>query len=81
MSPVLKKESVDFGGRASQHGSHAHGKKSAQIVWLDGRPAAIEFVCSCGERSLLELEFDGAASPTALTSNAPASAAKAQAKH
>jgi hypothetical protein len=76
MAPVLKKESVDFGGRTPQRGSQAHGKKSAQIVWLDGRPAAIEFVCSCGERSLLELEFDGAAAPVA-----PPSAAKPQAKH
>jgi hypothetical protein len=77
MAPVLKKESVDFGGRGATRTTHAHGKKSAQIVWLDGRPAAIEFVCACGERSLLELEFDAASAPT--TPTAPA--AKPQAKH
>jgi hypothetical protein len=75
MTPVLKKESVDFGGRGASRTAHAHGKKSAQIVWLDGRPVAIEFVCACGERSLLELEFDGAAA-----SPAPAPGAKPQAK-
>jgi hypothetical protein len=81
MAPVLKKESVDFGGRGATRTTHAHGKKSAQIVWLDGRPAAIEFVCACGERSLLELEFDGASAPSAPTSAASTPAAKPQAKH
>lgn len=35
--------------------------KQAEPVRLDGRVAAIRFTCSCGEVSLIELDYDGGA--------------------
>ena len=32
-------------------------QKTATLVEIGGRPAAIEVTCSCGETTLIELEF------------------------
>jgi len=66
MGSVLKRSSIDLdgtGAAASGHGGHAGG--SAKLVWFEGKPVAIEFVCACGERSLIELEYDAAPTPGA----------------
>ena len=36
----------------------ACGKKSVRFVEHDGRPRAVEFSCSCGETTLVELVFE-----------------------
>ncbi len=40
-------------------------QKSATLVEVGGKPAAIEITCSCGETTLVELEFP-ATTPEAL---------------
>ncbi|MEO0650274.1 MAG: hypothetical protein AAFZ65_06315 [Planctomycetota bacterium] len=45
-------------GGGPRHGAHA-GPKSARLVRLEGRVVGIEFTCSCGQSSLLEIDFDG----------------------
>jgi lysyl-tRNA synthetase class I len=39
-------------------GARPCGKKSVRFVEHDGRPRAIEFTCSCGETTLVELVFE-----------------------
>lgn len=40
--------------RAARH------QKAVQLVRVDGRVAALELTCSCGERSVVELEYPDA---------------------
>jgi hypothetical protein len=42
----------------SNNGAQACGKKSARLVEHEGRARAIEFSCSCGEATLVELVFE-----------------------
>lgn len=43
------------GGRSGPHA----GPKSARLVRLEGRVVGIEFTCSCGQASLIEIDFEG----------------------
>lgn len=36
-----------------------HGSKTARLVRLEGRVVGLEFTCSCGQNTFVELEFDG----------------------
>lgn len=40
-------------------------RKVATIVEEAGRPVAIQFTCSCGETSIIELDFPGDEAPRA----------------
>jgi len=44
--------------RAARH------QKGVQLVRVDGRVAALELTCACGERSVIELEYPDPAAPT-----------------
>lgn len=65
MRSVIKKDRVHLiegppKVGASPQGQHtaAHsGERTARLVRVDGAVRAIEFRCSCGELSVLELEY------------------------
>jgi hypothetical protein len=60
---IIKRERVLLAGaepKSLVRPAHAaaHGRKSVRFVEHEGRPRAIEFSCSCGETSLVELVFE-----------------------
>jgi hypothetical protein len=60
---IIKRDRVQLDPRAAPKGAAGSCAgsvpKSARLVELEGRVIGIEFTCGCGERSLLELDFDG----------------------
>lgn len=69
MSPIYKRDRVELesqrhrGGATHAHASDAAPARSARLIEIGGVVRAIEFTCACGERTVLELEFDGAVAP------------------
>lgn len=64
MEPIIKKERVRVapeGSPAQRRRGHA---KVVNLLRLEGRVHAIEFVCSCGETSVIELEYGEPDAPT-----------------
>jgi hypothetical protein len=64
MQRVIKRERVQLGTPARKASAkspscapHGHGR-GVRLVKIDGRIAAIELTCSCGEVSMLELCYD-----------------------
>jgi len=65
MRSVIKKDRVHLiegppTTGATSEGKHAathRGERTARLVRVDGTVHAIEFRCSCGELSVLELEY------------------------
>jgi len=60
---IIKRERVVLAGAEPKSlvrpaGAQACGKKSVRFVEHEGRPRAIEFICSCGETTLVELVFE-----------------------
>lgn len=59
---IIKRERVVLAGTEPKSLVRAAGanacKKSVRLVDHDGRPRAIEFSCSCGEATLVELVFE-----------------------
>ena len=60
---IIKRERVVLAGGepkslARSSGAALCGKKSVRFVEHEGRPRAIEFTCSCGETTLVELVFE-----------------------
>ncbi|MBK7642486.1 MAG: hypothetical protein IPJ19_05470 [Planctomycetes bacterium] len=61
---IIKRERVQLGGLEPKSlvraaGEPACGKQSARILQHEGRARAIEFTCTCGETTLVELVFEG----------------------
>ena len=61
---IIKREHVrlsaaDVDGPRPLSRERQHQPKSARLVRLEGRVVGVEFTCSCGQSSLVELEFDG----------------------
>ena len=61
---IIKREHVrlsaaDVESPRSLSRERQHQSKSARLVRLEGRVVGVEFTCSCGQTSLVELEFDG----------------------
>ena len=60
---LIKRDRVELSAagverhRPARPGAHA-GPKSARLVRLEGRVVGIEFTCSCGQSSLIELDVD-----------------------
>ena len=66
---IIKRNHVQVEDRRSEPppalpGTVTH-EKSARLLRLEGRVVGIEFTCSCGERSLIEVECDEPAAPAA----------------
>lgn len=66
MSPIYKRDRVQFDAERPRE-SHAHATssapvKAARLIEIGGVVRAIEVTCTCGERTVVELEF---ANPTA----------------
>jgi len=61
---IIKRERVVLAGvepkapLRSSASANACRKKSARLVEHEGRVRAVEFTCSCGEASLVELVFE-----------------------
>ncbi len=64
MTSIIKGEHVRV-EEAPEGGSRARAcaAKSAEPVRIDGRVQAIRFTCSCGEVSLIELDYEEASAP------------------
>lgn len=64
MQRVIKGERIQVGepaGRTHSKGSgsaHHARARGVRLVKVDGRVAAIELTCSCGEVSVLELSYE-----------------------
>jgi len=61
---IIKRDRVQLDERraeppAALPGAPTH-QKSARLVRLEGRVVGVEFTCSCGERSLIEVDSDEA---------------------
>ena len=58
---VVKKHFVQVDGRGPLPGRGTHAqracRKDVRLVVLDGTVRGIELTCSCGETTLIELEF------------------------
>ena len=76
MRKVIKKERVQV-GEMHRIWTNEHGQETAartpsgpgvRPVRVDGRVHAIEFTCRCGTVSIVEIEYEGAAAPTEVTS-------------
>lgn len=69
--PIIKRADVHMGEPSAPLPSTGVAaprhvvKKAATIVEEAGRPVAIQFTCSCGETSILELDFPGDDAPRA----------------
>jgi len=73
--PIIKRERVKVRPRASQtdcapvhliqDGDPApvHGQKAVRLLEEGGRVRVIEFTCSCGELTTVELSYPGEAVP------------------
>lgn len=70
--PIIKRSQVQFdsgpqGSAGAVRLVHTHnaaesrGQKSVQLLEEDGRVLAIEFTCSCGEVTAVELTYPGGA--------------------
>jgi hypothetical protein len=67
-SPIIKRAQVQFAGTASTDTTapaaplptRCTTRKSATLIESGGRPIAIEVTCSCGEKTLVELELHSA---------------------
>lgn len=69
-SPIIKRAQVQLAGAASTQASVAGPaaplparcttRKSAELIESGGRPIAIEVTCSCGEKTLVEIELPSA---------------------
>lgn len=60
---IIKRERVVLAGTEPKSlvrpaGARPCGRKNVRLVEHDGRPRAIEFTCSCGETTLVELVFE-----------------------
>jgi len=60
---IIKRERVVLAGGEPKSlvrpvGAQACGRKSVRFVEHEGRPRAIEFTCTCGETTLVELVFE-----------------------
>lgn len=60
---IIKRERVVLAGTEPKSlvrpaGAQACGRKSVRFLEHEGKPRAIEFTCSCGEATLVELVFD-----------------------
>jgi hypothetical protein len=64
---IIKRERVVLEGMEPKSLVRAAGsqvcKKSVRMVEHEGRPRAIEFSCSCGEATLVELVFEEQPAP------------------
>ena len=72
---IIKRERVVLAGaeaRPAARGTAAPacGKKSVRLLEHEGAPRAIEFTCTCGETTLVELVFES--TPTAAKAGVPA---------
>jgi hypothetical protein len=70
-SPIIKRAQVQFAGTVSTNTgatpaaplpTRCTTRKSATLIESGGRPIAIEVTCSCGEKTLVELELPSAES-------------------
>lgn len=43
----------------TSNGAAGHGQKTVQLLEEDGRVRAIEFTCSCGSVTAVELQYPG----------------------
>lgn len=60
---IIKHSMVKLGAPAPARGACAPrdrqpARKQARAIQIDGEIRAIEFTCSCGETTVVELEFD-----------------------
>lgn len=68
MQSIVKKERVHFAGEAAPAaGGERHkireaarGAKSVRLLRIDGAARALEVTCSCGERTVVELDYETA---------------------
>lgn len=62
-SQIIKHTLVQLGAPAPARGTNAskerpHGRKDARIIQIDGEVRAIEVTCACGDKTVVELQFD-----------------------
>ena len=63
MSSVIKSERVRLEVAPRRSRTESACEKSARLVHVDGVARAIEVRCSCGELTLLELEYPAETNP------------------
>jgi len=69
--PIIKRSQVQFSASQGPGGpvrlvhteaaAHAQGQKSVRLLEENGRVQAIEFTCSCGSVTAVELTYPGEA--------------------
>jgi len=68
--PIIKRERIQVSTQAVRpessetrllqtHEARAHGQKAVRLLEEGGRVRAIEFTCSCGEVTCVELAYPG----------------------
>lgn len=61
--PVGAKAHASHAAAHGAAGAHAGDAKSVRLLEHDGRVRAIELTCSCGEVTVIELDYPAAAGP------------------
>jgi len=57
---VRVQERTAPGAAGSAASSRQRHEKTVQLLHIEGRVQAIELVCTCGEKTLIELDYDPA---------------------
>ncbi len=79
-SVIIKHDRVRLSAGPPPAGSSEGGHgKSVRAIESGGRVTALEVVCSCGERTLVELVYEADPPPTKPSSARPAADPEAQA--
>jgi len=66
MASIIKNDHVRVleratsGASGSAASSRQHHGKTVELLRIEGRVQAIELVCTCGEKTLIELDYDQA---------------------
>lgn len=67
MNPIIKKDQVRAGAGARPGGPRRGHAKVVNLLRADGEVRAIEFRCTCGEVSVIELEYELPDAPAGTT--------------
>lgn len=71
MSSIIKKQRVNVSAFVPEIQTETQHEKSVRVLKREGVVLAVEFTCSCGDTSVVELALEDAPQPAAPTPEVP----------